>query len=391
MDRTPVGTKKNASVAILAVLVAATFLAGCLSDYTARPGTGNGNSSGGGDGRVPQDVPYGSQVLDDGHVLHGAWLGAWPSDENDVISSFESKTGTRLDVVDLYMDWTTPFRNASYAVEEIAKHGSVALLTWQPNGLTTPQIADGTGNISVGGRTLAINAYLNEFASQACESVRDTQTPILVRMMHEPNGEWHSWAIGYRADDGGYPNTDTTYKDAWAKIRGAFDEYCEAGQDIRFIYAVNQVSFGRNTTFMGPYPGDGMVEYVGIDGYNWGEHASWGWESFHKLFSQPYCAVSTASTRPVWITEFTSTERGGDKADWVARGLGDVANGRYPRVEGLVWLNEPRFEQSAGQQMDWPVDSSPAALAAYSDAIGTMQASRTGGGAGATAGAAIQC
>ena len=42
------------------------------------------------------------------------------------------------------------------------------------------------------------------------------------------------------------------------------------------------------------------VDYIGIDGYNWGDNAGWGWQSFHTVFKDPYCAV-TKSTKHISV------------------------------------------------------------------------------------------
>src|SRR5437016_11581455 len=42
-----------------------------------------------------------------------------------------------LDLVDVYLDWYTPFANVTHTLTHIAGRGSIAIMTWEPMGLTT--------------------------------------------------------------------------------------------------------------------------------------------------------------------------------------------------------------------------------------------------------------
>ncbi len=61
------------------------------------------------------------------------------------------------------------------------------------------------------------------------------------------------------------------------------------------------------------------------------------------------------------IGETASTESGGSKAEWIAGMF--AALPRFPDVRGLIWFDRP-----AGGA-DWPVESSPSALAAFSHGV----------------------
>jgi endoglucanase len=111
------------------------------------------------------------------------------------------------------------------------------------------------------------------------------------------------------------------------------------------------------------YPGDDYVDWVGIDGYNWGlQHPESGWRSFDDIFSVAYRALCRLSQRPVMIAETASVELGGDKAAWIANTFAALPE-RYSRVRAIAWFNELRPDG------DFPVDSSPEALAAFREAI----------------------
>jgi endoglucanase len=60
------------------------------------------------------------------------------------------------------------------------------------------------------------------------------------------------------------------------------------------------------------------------------------------------------------IAETASTESGGDKAAWITSAYLDEIPRQFPRLRAVVWFNHHK-------ETSWPVDSSPASLAAYSE------------------------
>lgn len=319
----------------------------------------------------PPEPSEAAQALDRGEtVLFGAWLGMWPTADNDGIAAFEGETGTEVEIVDIYLDWRTPAENVTHSIRYVTAQGAVPHLTWEPQGFTTRDILDGDRKVSLrDGTTVTLDAYMESFAHRICEVSEATGDPVLVRPMHEMNGRWFHWSIGYKDDDGEHPNTNESYKAAWRKLHGTFQDACASGGDVRLIWAVNHVSLGPGTSFTGTYPGDAYVAYVGIDGYNWGGAADWGWASFPDLFDHAYCQVVAGTDRPVFISEWGSVSEGGDKPAWIEEALDRMAEGKYPEVRAMIWLNELKQEREIGDDVDWRINSSPAAAQAYADGI----------------------
>ncbi|HET9592977.1 MAG TPA: hypothetical protein VFP17_08675, partial [Solirubrobacterales bacterium] len=55
------------------------------------------------------------------------------------------------------------------------------------------------------------------------------------------------------------------------------------------------------------------------------------------------------------------------KPEWVANGLGTALYTSFPRVKAVVWFNWNITEN--GTEWDWPIESSSATTAAFSNAI----------------------
>ena len=300
--------------------------------------------------------------------MAGAWLGSWPTEGNPVIKDFESQTGVRLDLVDVYLDWFTPYANVSHSVKHIASRGALPILTWEAQTITTQDILAGTRELPMrDGRRISIDKYVDEFAKGACRSAALTHQPVFIRMLHEMNGNWFAWSIGYERD-GQRPNSDGSYKAAWIKLHDAFQDRC--GDDVRFIWAVNHFSIGEGTSFMGTYPGDDYVDLVGIDGYNWGSRAPWGWQDFDTLFQPGLCTLEQQTSKPILIAEVGSSEAGGDKARWIRDLMANIE--ARERLRGFVWVDHQKYEVQIDGTMDWHVKSSPTALEAFTEGAKKM-------------------
>lgn len=71
----------------------------------------------------------------------------------------------------------------------------------------------------------------------------------------------------------------------------------------------------KDPVFLGHYPGDAYVDIVAMDGYNWGITQSWGstCQSFDQIYANCY-KIMCQVDKPILITEMSSTETGGNKA-----------------------------------------------------------------------------
>jgi hypothetical protein len=210
--------------------------------------------------------------------------------------------------------------------------GGVPFITWEPFNRNLRGIARGDHD-----------SYLRKSARQA----RDFGKPILLRFAHEQNGNWYPWGLGVNG------NTPGDHIAALRRVVRIFRE--EGAHQVKHVWSPNVGSFEAF------WPGDEYVDYLGLDGYNFGSIYN-DWRSFEEIFDSSYRQIVRLSKKPLIITEFSSNERGGDKAAWVRHTFSaDVAR-RYPRIRAYVWFDENK--ESDGEA-DWRVNSSGASLDAF--------------------------
>lgn len=284
---------------------------------------------------LPRDDLHGARHLEDGSLVVGAWLGAWPGDNDPRIDTFETAAKGRLDVVELRMDWRTPPADVATAIRHIQSRGAVAMLSWTPEGLTTPQLGDPAGASTVNlrdGRTMNVATYLQESTRVACAPVVKAGSLVLVRPMPSPNGDWSSWSLGYQDAAGTHPNDAASYGVAWQRLASAWRQACD-GRAL-MVWSVHHHS-ADGQTFAAAYPGDAWVDFVGIDGHNLGSASPWGWSNFDGLFRPAYCGLTAVTAKPMLLTSVASVESGGDKAAWIRQLFAKMD--QYRQMRGFVW------------------------------------------------------
>ena len=231
-------------------------------------------------------------------------------------------------------------------LQTVVNRGATPLITWEPwdpeAGVEQPAYRAAT---IAGG---AFDAYVDAWATR----LASWNGPVYLRMFHELNAPWYPWGAGVNG------NAPENLVAAWRHVRGRFDR-AGAG-NVRWVWCPD-AGLGE-TPLAELYPGDDVVDWVGLDGYNWGEvNPETGWRSFAEIFGPAYDALGRLTDRPLMVAETASSGQGGDKAAWIAEAFAALPE-RFPRVRALSWFDEA----TAGA--DWPVTSSPEALATFAAA-----------------------
>ncbi|MFC8042902.1 glycoside hydrolase family 26 protein [Nocardia sp. NPDC057353] len=164
-----------------------------------------------------------------------------------------------------------------------------------------------------------------------------------LRFAHEFNGDWYPWS--------GAPEV---YVAAWRRLHALFAAEEAA---VWWIWAPN-APFERVPLEW--YPGDGYVDVLGVDGYNWGTSQPWSrWVEPDELFG-PALAALGGLGKPILVTEVGCAEAGGDKPAWITALVALLA--ADPAVTGFVWFDHDK-------ETDWRLTSSPESARALRGAL----------------------
>jgi hypothetical protein len=237
-------------------------------------------------------------------------------------------------------------------LENIRRHGAIPVLSWAsestPASVSQPafQLAD-----LIGGR---YDSYIRGFASAA----REWGHPFILRFNWEMNGTWFPWSESVNG------NRPGEYVTAWRHVHDIFTSVGAA--NVTWSWCPNIDPAHSMQGLESLYPGDEYVDWTGLDGYNWGTNPTKpaGWRTFGQLYGSSYREITgtIAPSKPMLIGEIGSSEDGGSKAAWISDALEQIPTA-YPKVRALLW-----FDKLDGG-MDWPIETSPAATAAFANGL----------------------
>ncbi len=265
------------------------------------------------------------------HCLTGAFLTDNPTREN--IDDFKKSYGKKPFLVMVFAGWGDLV--GENIIKDVYAEDCVLIVTWEPWNPATREAID-YDKVLTGG----YDGYIESFA----ERLKSSGGTVFIRFAHEMNGDWYPWS--------GLKIGKEKYIALYRYVKSKFN--ANKLQHVKWIDPVNlEDVHAENNQFKLYYPGDDFVDYVGIDGYNWGNTKSWsGWMDFKEIFEKRYEEIIALVKKPVLISEFSSTGSGGDKAVWIKKAMNDIK--RMKNVIGFVLLN-------VDKETDWsfPADTAP--------------------------------
>jgi len=259
------------------------------------------------------------------------------------LNAYSQLVGRAPSILMWYRQWNEPLISGTEVSDVIAR-GMTPIITWEP---WDPSAANASDNPAYSFSAIlsgAFDTYIEASAREAAAVGR----PFLINFAPEMNGAWEPWGPGVNG------NTASQYVAVYRKV---VDMFRAAGAtNVGWIWDPN-TAWNSSTTYKQYYPGDGWVDWVGMDGYNFGTTTSDGWLTPQQIFSGSYASLRALTSKPVIIEETGCAEQGGNKSAWITR-LATYVPQYMPAVRALVWFN-------VDKEADWRVNSSPAALQSF--------------------------
>lgn len=244
-----------------------------------------------------------------------------------------------------YRDLTRPF--PQHAIDEIHETGAtpiVSLELWiwhlRRSGDYLDQILSGR-----------FDRILTKWATDAKEDGRR----VLLRFGFEMNGDWFTWS-----------QRPAKFVAAWRRAHHLFEEV--GASNVEWVWAPNHVSCPDvpDNAIYDYYPGGDYVDWVGVDGYNWGdEHDEWHtWQTFDEVFGEVLDEFERRyPNKPVMIAEFGSvTAKPGRRAQWIRDAYRQIE--RRPQVHAAIWFN---FDKRREGEPNWRIDATEESLTAFNE------------------------
>lgn len=237
--------------------------------------------------------------------------------------------GKRLDVVGVYeaFAWQRPC--PIELISNVAACSALAEITWEPwdPGGPVDQADYSLGELTAG----RYDSYVQQWAAAAAAY----GGPFLLRFGHEMNGNWYPWSV--RSNGG----SAEAYVAAFKHVRQIFVD--NGAEQVRWVWSPNVILDGDVDAAIACYPGNDVVDLIGIDGYNFGAVGGHEWTSAKDLFKPTIDILKRlAPEKPLWVNEVGCSTQGGDRFQWfqeLVRVLKELS------VDGLILFQVDKYDR----------------------------------------------
>ncbi len=304
-------------------------------------------------------------------VHAGAMLGAYVDYDGwntGTIDQFNTDSVKPLAVINLFSGFDQTW-NGGLATQasNIVSRNAAPMITWMPSTSVRPN-ANLFNEITTGQWNTYIDAWIAGLKKWQANYAIDKRPTVLLRFAHEFNGNWYPWG-----------NDPNGLKAAW---RYVYNRFAQAGvTNVEWVWCANNASVDNYNNITLYYPGDDVVQWTALDGYNWGSNYSFSqWKTFAETFSLPYTQlVTTYPTKPVLLAEVASAEpndvpnlaygmdgndsdAGQSKEVWVQDMYTRILT-EYPAIRAIAWFN-------TNKELSWALNGAGnTGLTAYNSLI----------------------
>ncbi len=322
------------------------------------------------DGALPRgatdfDLPY-KDPSD--HCLLGAFMQESLGNNHLIPAHFESMfpatPAKKIRYVNFFQHWatdgsTTPHVMPGPEIQTLINNGYVPIITWEPMFWGYDRLDP------VQPRLVNINSGTYDgFIDNYADKIKLLSDTVIIRFMHEFEGDWYPWAL---SQNGGDPSA---YITAFQRVVNRFK--AKGVTNVQWMWCLNSdyAPVKAYNFVVTAYPGDAFVDIVGTDIYNnhYPMSLPW-WKSFRWQTTESYYYLSKYfAHKPLYICEVGCRERASSenagsqgKGDWYAV-MDKELQSNFHKARALIFFN-------SFHEQNWFIDSSPGALQSLTNNI----------------------
>ena len=267
--------------------------------------------------------------------------------ELQAVQAFQALVGRNVRATRDYLSWDSPFPAAFE--QGLVAQGTTIVLSVATRTISKTIIPWAT--IAAATPVSPVGIQMKSWADR----IRDFGSPIWVTMQHEPEVSVNN-LHGSPAD----------YIAAWRNWVSVFR--AERAVNVRFMFITTAFGYTVKSTdrryVPAWYPGDDVVDGIGVDAYNWypcTAHVAKAWVSLAKVIEAQRLFSLAHPAQELWVTEYGAIEDPANpthRAQWIADVEAMFTQPLYSRYRGVVY-----FDLKA--TCDWRLETVPATLAAF--------------------------
>ena len=266
-----------------------------------------------------------------------------------VLHSLEQTTEKRFAIAHYYRGW-----EALDSPSLLSELNIIDANGWRPMVSVNPYFFDRCESRGLPLYKAIAQGNCDDFLHSAGKQLKVFGKTLFLRFAWEMNIPSMEWEIA---------KTRSTNQDfilAWQRMHNVI--YSENATNVLWIFSPDV----SNNSYKEIYPGDAFVDWIGLDGYNWGTTQAWSkWQGFSEIFSKAYNEItSVAPNKPLMLAEVNTTDKNGDKSAWYQDMLANQIPFNFPKINAVVFYNEDRQAQ---ENVNWLIDVSTDSLKSFSE------------------------
>ena len=227
-----------------------------------------------------------------------------------------------------------------------------------------------------------LNSYSKDQIQILADLFNDYKSPLVLRWNHEMNGSWYPWGQQPELYREKFREFALVMHERAPLVSMAWTPNQEFGYPFPGLEFSNP-KLDPNAPYLPYYPGDDVVDIVGISLYHWGVDetgrtgrntapSSDEWEVGLRLFHD---SIAQKFKKPMIIAEtaalYNPREASGPsdldiKMSWLKQVYNvDTLQTKLPQIRAILWFNVIKHEQETGGEIRWSFDYLPQALDFY--------------------------
>jgi beta-mannanase len=270
--------------------------------------------------------------------------------DTSLLAAWAADVGVNPTIVGWFTDFTATDGPSSAQLGPIQSSGATNMIAW--NAEDTNLQSDGVTDTTTSLSTIIAGNWDFIFTNWG-QALAAWGLPIMLRFLPEMNGNWTPWCEGVNG------NTHGQFVQAWQHAYNIMAPLCP---NVEWIWNVNIQLPVQYSTLASLYPGDAYVDWIGLDGYNFGGWST-AWLMPQTLFNPTLALVQAFTSKPIMICETgCSEDTTGNKAAWITQLFQWL---KTTPIQAVCWFN---FDARPAQP-NWTVQSSPPTQTAFNVAV----------------------